>query len=492
MRSLRWRRNRRFVVLFGAGFVVLTLGFGNTRLAPFVSTMPADHSEPAAEAEDIEGSASVFDEGFVHEITISFDQAAYERMVADYKATGDKSFIEASITIDGTTMSSVGIRLKGNSTLRGLAGGGQRGGAGGGLAAATSFGEPSRLPWLVSFDEYVKGQRYQGYEELALRPVTSISSAINEALALELVAVAGEPSQKWMYTTVSVNGANAVLRLAVEVPMGEFADDNFENDGVLYKSLSTGHFTYLGEDPLAYDDAFTQVTLKKQQDLKPLIDLLRWVSEASDEEFAANLAQHVEVESLARYLALQSLLGNFDDMGGPGQNYYLWYDRETGKFTIISWDMNLALSPFGRILGGAGGGGQAGGQGAAPAGGRQGAPAGGAPAGGVQNGVPVAGGPAGGGPANPAAGGRGPLGGNALKDRFLASPAFADLYAAARAEVYDAIYASGADGKELTRILALLGTRPELYDPDVLDTQAKNLRSALQTQADTAGVSLPR
>jgi spore coat protein CotH len=44
------------------------------------------------------------------------------------------------------------------------------------------------------------------------------------------------------------------------------------------------------------------------------------------------------------HVALQNLLLNFDDMAGPGRNYYLWYDLDTKRFTVVGWDYNLTFS----------------------------------------------------------------------------------------------------------------------------------------------------
>ena len=117
----------------------------------------------------------------------------------------------------------------------------------------------------------------------------------------------------------------------VEDPDDEFADDNFDDDGVLYKALSTGQLHLSGRRPARLRDGFKQITHKKQQDLQPVIELIKWVNRPRDAEFAADLDDHVDVESFARYVALQNLLLNFDDMAGPGQNYYLWYDLETER-----------------------------------------------------------------------------------------------------------------------------------------------------------------
>ena len=61
----------------------------------------------------------------------------------------------------------------------------------------------------------------------------------------------------------------------------------------------------------------------------------------------------MEVDQFARYLAMQNLVNNFDDISGPGNNSYLHYSPETGKMTVVSWDHNLA---FGMTPGGNPGG----------------------------------------------------------------------------------------------------------------------------------------
>src|SRR6185312_10062740 len=117
----------------------------------------------------------------------------------------------------------------------------------------------------------------------------------NEALALDLVGVAGEPTQHTSYGSVTWNDGEPDLRLLLEAPGDAFAERHFGGNGVLYKSLSTGSFDYLGDDPTLYVTAFDQETARNHQDLKPLIDLMKWAAEASDAEFVAELDQHFDV-----------------------------------------------------------------------------------------------------------------------------------------------------------------------------------------------------
>src|SRR5690606_1235391 len=56
----------------------------------------------------------------VHTISVEFDDDDYQAMLDAYAESGDKDWISATVTIDGETFENVGLRLKGNSSLRGI------------------------------------------------------------------------------------------------------------------------------------------------------------------------------------------------------------------------------------------------------------------------------------------------------------------------------------------------------------------------------------
>lgn len=512
MGSLRWRRNRHWValvLLVGVGLLVVA---GNWRISAFTSSEQS--SIRSERTTNIAGSVELLDDALMHRVEVQFDPAEYDALIRDYQEDGEKTYIGATVTIDGTVVRQAAVRLKGNSTLMSLRrdspfGGGREGRGpmrppsecvpdefreimGGGTPAATPqagatpaavaiaapgpggpFGgnvsaeDPASLPWLISFDENVEGRRFQGQSEIAVRPVLGTKTMLNESLALSLVGAAGEPTQRSSYASFSVNGSEPSLRLVLESPGDEFVDRGFGGDGALYKALSTGSFDYLGDDPTLYETSFSQVTSRNHLDLKPVIDLVKWVNEASDAEFAAGLADRVDVGSLARYIALQELLDNFDDMAGPGKNYYLWYDLGSRRFTVLNWDMNLALSDMG---GGPGGGRGPGGMDSAAVeefracldrvraaegdDGADGARRGGGDPGGMRMGHP-------------------------LKERFLAAPEFKALYAEQYAAVYGALYGSGFAERELGRLSGIV-TSTGLVDATTIENDVSLLRTRLE------------
>ena len=442
---------RRFLgVLTGSGVVLLAACSPSTISSANETSTAGTGSASAADAGTTGattgggGGRALFDSTTVHDLAFSFDQTAYDEMIATFRSTGEKGWIEATVVVDGTTYERVGLRLKGNSSLQGLRGTSGRGGAGG-PGGSASADDPSSLPWLVRFDEYVDGQEHEGYDEIVVRS-NRTETSLNEAVALEIVGQAGLATQRSFPSRLRVNGSDAALRLVLESPDSRWEDDNFAGDGILYKAESGGDYSYRGDGPADYEEIFDQET-GDVDDLTPLLAFLRFLDESDDATFEAELGDHLEVDAFARYLAVQDLVANSDDIDGPGNNSYLRYSADTGRFTIVTWDLNLA---FGSMSGGGG-----------PAAG--GAPAGGAaaPGGGAARG-----------------GGGGGMGGrsNILVQRFNATDSFVAAYDDAVARLTADLYASGAATEILGRRAAVLRAQvTDVVDEATIDSDAATI-----------------
>jgi spore coat protein CotH len=397
-----------------------------------------------------------------HEISLVIDDAEYAAMLDTYRSTGDKEWIEATITIDGATYDDVGIRLKGNSSLRGV----------------SADAEAETLPWLIKLDKFVDDQRHDGLTDLVIRSNNS-ATALNEAVALELLDLAGLASQDAIAVAFSVNGGDAVLRLAIEHPDDSWMDEELEANGALYKAESTGDYSYRGDDPDSYDEVFDQEAGEDNADLTPLMAFLEFINNSDDATFADELDEWLDTDAFATYLALQELLDNFDDIDGPGNNSYLFYSTESETFTVVAWDHNLA---FGQTPGGPGG--PAGVPGddpsnARPGPGGFGAPGGAAPPTGaappefdVDGQPPVGGFGEGGG--DPGAGGFPGGQANVLVDRFLANDEWQSLYTDRLAELRSSLYDSGIAAEVLDEWEAIV-TATGLIDAATIDTESSSI-----------------
>ncbi|MGW4373307.1 CotH kinase family protein [Streptomyces albidoflavus] len=472
---VRLRHHWKPAATLGVGLVTMVAFLGDVRISPYVTS--ASRVEADAITDDIPGTVGLYDTSVAHSVQLTYQQTDFEKMMKEFEEDGTKDWIKADLVVDGVYLNDVGIRLKGNSTLMSLRGdqgeqgeqgrqdrqgeaeagppgqaagqaeqgGGQGGGRGGGMVQYDLSAEkPEELPWLVKIDEYVEGRAYQGEREISLRPGSNGQVPLNEALSLSLTDTSGQQAERYAFTSVEVNDRPAATRLMVENPDTDYGDEAGESNAVLYKARAGSSFAYQGDDPSEYESSFKQLNKKGSQDLEPVMKLIKWVEYASDEEFARDLDQYVDVESLAAYVATQNLLLNFDDMAGPGKNYLLRYDLDTKKFSVLGWDYNLTFSGDATagpddatgMGGGMPGGGEAG-EGQRPPGAPEGMPEGG-PGGADGEGE-----------------GRGPGGGmaeHALKTRFLETDAFDEVYLTAYQELYEQFYASGAAAKEVKAI----------------------------------------
>jgi spore coat protein CotH len=544
---LRLRHHWKPAGALCAGLALMVFFFGDARISPYVTS--SSSVEADAITDDVRGTVDLYDTSVSHSVQLEYDQTEFTKMMKEFREDGTKEYIEADLTIDGVYLEDVGIRLKGNSTLMSLRGdsgnspgggrempegatqgdpapsqGGGAGGQGNGQGAGAMAGamggimqynlsekKPEELPWLIKIDEYVEGRAYQGEREISLRPGSNGQVPVNEALALSLTDTTGQKNERYAFTSVKVNNRPVTARLMVESPDTDYAESIEDGNGVLYKARAGGNFTFRGDDPTDYETSFEQLNKVGSQDLEPVMKLIKWADQASDKEFEEELDQHVDVESLATYLAAQNLLMNFDDMAGPGKNYLLWYDLDTKKFSVLGWDYNLTFSGdatsgpddetgIGGAFGGGGGaadgqseqdGQGTGGQGeqsapsAMPSGMPENLPEGmpsGMPSGmpeGMPSGMP--GGAAGGGQNDQAgqgeAGGFASMMGHPLKERFLDSDAFDSVYKTAYKELYEKFYGSGTALKSLNGIAEQ--ARQAGADGDELDSAVEKLRTTV-------------
>lgn len=352
----------------------------------------------------------------LHSVEITVDQNAYQEMIAAYTSNQTKNWIEATVTVDGVAHEKAGLKLKGNSSLQGI----------------SADSEPQKLPWLVRFDKFVDGANHDGMTRMVIR-ASSSTSALNEAVALDLLAKTGLASEKAAHISLSVNGSDPVLRLTCQDLDESWVAQNFDVAGLLYKAESTGDYTYRGTDESAYKDVFDQETGKAN--LTPLIGFLQFINESSDADFQSGLAQRVDVDKMVTYLAFEDVIDNFDDITGPGNNSFLWWAEQTNQMTVVAWDHNCAFGLKPRT----GQQGQGGGQ--PPGGGGQGQPPGdgGAP----PNGQAPTGQPPGGGGGQQPGGGGNQTKANALVDRFNSLMDGETKVSAERDRLKQELYTSG-------------------------------------------------
>lgn len=292
----------------------------------------------------------VFGEGTVQRLDITISAANWSAMQSDLAENlGSGSFggpggggadvdftpvwVPATISYEGKDWYKVGIRYKGNSTLRN---------------AYQSSSD--KYPFKLDFDEFednfpvIKNQRFFGFKQLNLSNNDSDGSYMREKLASDLFREFGVAAPRTAFYAVYLdrgNGSEFIgLYTLVEevddtVPDSQFPDD----DGNLYKpdgdaaSFASGTWD---EDEM---DLKTNEDEGDYSDVKALYDLLHNSTRTTDpDQWKTDLENIFNVDSYLKYLAVNNVIQNWDTYGVMTHNYFLYNDE--GLLTWIPWDNN--------------------------------------------------------------------------------------------------------------------------------------------------------
>ncbi len=505
--SINFKRNYPIILILAALVSVLVFALGDARVIAY-TTSPTATVTANVDGADYTNDVELFDDTVVHSVQVIMDNDDYDEMISTYQQTSLKEYFKADVIIDGVRINDVGIRLKGNASLQTALGGGMAMGGGNmpqdgerpeppegmpnfengvppqrpetnsednaqsdesaqggvnqemsqrGSSEESESGE-KKIPFMIKFDEYVEGQTYQGYTNLSIR---NYGTSYNEALLQEpltnLVAqLSGIPATETAYTGFKINKNEETLYVITELVNENYLAEHFENaDGILYKAELGSTLSYEGEDPSSYANSFTQQTRVNDADLAPLIEFMRFLDEADDATFEKELPNYLDVDSFATYLAVNAMVVNTDSMLGMNNNYYLYYDEGSEKFTLLMWDANESFGKLGgsatydlsltNTQSGPGGGGM----------GR---------------------------------GGGGPGGGqNTLLTRFMASDTFKALYEEKLQVVYEQAFTSGAMTETAERYSDLIHSvndKRGLVDIEAYDKAVENILNFINQRTE--------
>lgn len=388
--SINFKRHYRIVIVLVILASVLRFALGDLRVIAY-TTQP----EPTTTTKDMfdyTNEVDLLDDTVMHSIQVVMSEEDYDSMLTTYQQTGLKEYFKADVIIDGVRINDVGIRLKGNASLRTALGGGFGGGGfnrpdngqmpdaanrpqppegfdpgqmpqagenfqmpeagpgqGRGGMGQQASADQVKIPFMIKFNEY-ENQTYQGLTAISIRNYgTSYDEALLQEPITNLAArLSGIPATETAYTGFRINDGEEKLYVISELVNASYIAKHFENaDGILYKAELGSTLSYQGEDPSSYADSFTQQTRVNDADLAPLIAFMRFIDQSDDATFESELPNYLDVDSFATYLAVNALLVNNDSMIGMNNNYYLYYDDVSGQFTLLMWDANESLGKLG-------------------------------------------------------------------------------------------------------------------------------------------------
>ncbi len=246
----------------------------------------------------------------------------------------------ATIQFEGDVWTDVGVRFKGNSSLKN----------------AWSSGS-LEMPFKLDFDEFedenptIKNQRFYGFKQLSLSNNFNDATFMRDAVTSDIMAEAGIASAETAFYNLYVDyGEGPVsfgLYTMIEVIDNTVIDRVFgSDDGNIYEaegravSLAEGTFDGISagfqkennEDKADWSDIETLYTALHSDTRKT--DPYAWKAE---------LEAIFDVDTFLHWLAINTVIENWDTYGAMTHNFYLYNNPETSQLTWIPWDHNEAL-----------------------------------------------------------------------------------------------------------------------------------------------------
>ncbi len=256
----------------------------------------------------------------IHEVAIELD----EDDVADL-LDEPYEYVDASVTIDGTRLESVGVRQKGHA----------------GSFVPIDADEPVdwRAPkpaFLIDFDRYVDGQRFAGLEKLALNNLVQDPTGFHEFLAYALFREGGAPASRTGWATLELSGRDKGIYALVEsVDNSVFLERWYGTDeGNLYEGeygtdLRSDHVEWFEQD---HGEDTTR------EDLEELAEALDAVDEGDDPIDV--LEAYFDLDAYLTFSTTELALGHWDGYAWSINNYRLHHHPETGVWTFLPWGMD--------------------------------------------------------------------------------------------------------------------------------------------------------
>jgi spore coat protein H len=286
---------------------------------------------------------TVFDDSRVRRIDIRLAQSDWDAMWADPES---KFQARADATVFGEELKEVGFRMRGQFSLR-------------------NSGE--KKPWKIDTDAYVDGQEFHNLRQLMLLNNIGDPTLLKEKLAYEMMAAAGLPAshaayvELWIDITGDAGGpAYWGVYTLVERVDNKYISNRFgaaSKGGNLYKASHAQRgpmdLVYYGDRIEDYPTqggqyAYGKMNNEEEADYGDIVGLCRVIdgmAYASDEEFMRSLESVFDMDAFLRYLAVVTILDNWDSYPYTGNNYFLFHDPATGLFEWIPWDLTWGGNP---------------------------------------------------------------------------------------------------------------------------------------------------
>ena len=278
-----------------------------------------------------------YDESIVREIEFNFSQPNYWTLLTNNYNSGTD--ILATVTIDGVSYDSVGVRFKGQTSYR--------------------RNNTQKKSFNITMNYMIPGQDVMGYETLNLNCGYEDPSSLREVLFNHL-GRNYTPGLKSNFATLKINGQNWGPYGNIQQLNAEYLKEWFlSSDGTRWRAVRPGAFgggpggpggpfgtgfstlNYNGPDSTDYNNFYT---LKKTHKADPWEDLIVTVDKLNNlplNQLVDSLKSVLDVDKALWFLAHEIIFTDEDSyIWKGGMDYYVYWEAETGRVIPLEYDGN--------------------------------------------------------------------------------------------------------------------------------------------------------
>lgn len=256
----------------------------------------------------------LFDDASIHEIRIdNVDTATFFL----YQNKGVYSM--ATITIDGTTIDSIGAATKGN----------------------ISWSHPNnKKPLKIKLNEYVSGRKYDSIKEFYLHNSYGDPSLMREKLTYDICRQMGLHSLRAAFSKVYINNVYWGVYTLIEAKDELYKRDFGNRDSEVYESFDFGSPCVFNQDP-----SYWAVDNGNPASTWPRLQLLTSkLANTPVGEYLDTIPEYFNITDFFKYQAVNVYLLNFDSyLQFNGNQLYLFDSINENRFQIIPWDFNASF-----------------------------------------------------------------------------------------------------------------------------------------------------
>lgn len=306
--------------------IVIILG-GALFVAPFIVSEPV-HAEALPEGKGAKNKkvADDFFNGPILSMEITLTKEEMDRLKRD-----ERNYAEATIKEGGKVYKNVAIKLKG--------------------AAGSFQGVDGKPGMTLNLDKFKGADRFHGLKKFHLNNCAQDGTFLSEMIGGEMARRAGVLASRCTHAFVKLNGRDLGLYVVKEAYTKDMIGRLYKDGG---GDLYDGGFCKEVEENMEKDSG-------DPEDKRALRELIEACKEGDPAKRWERLGKILDIDRYISFCAMESILCHWDGYNFNRNNYRLYQDPSTGKFSFflhgmdqLYGDTNFPLMrDFGTLVGGA-------------------------------------------------------------------------------------------------------------------------------------------